>query len=901
VKALKKIIISLFLSTTVTIGCYSQSILDTKPSTQQGQNLVSVLLQIEKVNNVHFFFLPDWFYNINIEKNYEGQSLRLILNDLFVGSDLTYIEFNENTIVFIRDPKQAIERSQLLTEALNERKKVETLVFGKSSAKQKNITITGSVKGNKNDEALIGANIFVSDLKKATTTDANGNFSITMPSGEHILNINYLNHDEKVIIVNAYEDAKIQVILEEIPMVLEEVVVQDKVAREAITSNIGQVQLSIKDVKRAPSILGETDLIRQIQVLPGVTTAGEAASGYNVRGGSADQNLILYDGMPIFNSSHVFGFFSAFNSEAVRDVTFYRGGIPAEFGGRVSSVLDIKSREGDQEKWSGGAGIGALTSNFHIGGPIKKNRTTVAASIRTTYSDWLINSIRTNYIDLTNSSVTFYDASFKLAHKFSDRTKIAVSAYTSQDKFRLQGDTSYRWNNLMGSLQLDHIFSSKVTASLHVGYGSYSYEVENRNTINGFNLSYQIRYPSLKLDFRYSSGKHKLVLGTQSSYYGFNPGRLMPNSAQSIVAPIQIQNQQSLESAAYISDQINVNEKLFFEVGTRFSLFTLYGPGQINIYESGKPISLATLQSTKDYKDGEAIQTYTGFEPRASIRYSLSPTSSFKLGYNRIYQYLHLVTNTTAITPVDIWQPSGMYFRPQIADQLSFGYFRTTKNKMYDMFIEFYNKDINNVLDFKDGAKLILNNQIEADLLQGIGKAYGVEVQLAKSQGNLTGSISYTYSRSLRTIKGATPEESINNGKEFPSNFDQPHNININWKYAISRRIFFTGGFTYRTGRPITVPLGGFTIDNITISNFSGRNEYRIPDYHRLDLALVIEGNHKRKKFFDGTWTFSIYNLYGRKNPFTIFFKEAVNGTLIPYQLSIIGTALPSISYSIKF
>lgn len=897
---MKKIILGSLLCI-VTFGLFSQSVLDKKPTVQPGQSFTSLLEQVEQTSNVHFFFLPEWFTDIRIDKEYKGESLRLILNDLFVGTDFTYIEFNENTIVFIRDPKQAIERTQLLTEAVNERKKIETLTFGQSTARQKSVTLSGFVKGNKNDEMLVGANVFVSDLKKGTTTDGNGNFTIVMPSGEHIINISYLNHDEKVVLVNIYEDAKLQVVLEEIPMLLEEVVVQDKAAREAITSNIGQVQLSIKDVKRAPSILGETDLIRQIQILPGVTTAGEAASGYNVRGGSADQNLILYDGMPIFNSSHVFGFFSAFNSEAVRDVTFYRGGIPAEFGGRVSSVLDIRSREGNQEKWSGGAGIGALTSNFHIGGPLKKNKTTLAASIRTTYSDWLINSIRTNFIDLTNSTVTFYDASFKLAHKFNDRTKVAVSAYVSQDKFRLQGDTSYRWNNLMGSIQLDHIFSQQLTGSLHVGYGSYSYDVENRSRVNGFNLSYQIRYPSVKLDFRYAHGQHKLVAGIQALYYGFNPGSLTPNSPQSIVAPIQIENQQSLEYAAYLSDQISFSEKLNLDLGIRYSMFNSYGPGKINMYENGRPLSLSSLQSTKNYQAGEVIQSYNGLEPRVSLRYTISPTSSFKLGYNRIYQYLHLVTNTTAITPIDIWQPSGMYFKPQIADQVSFGYFRTTKNKVYDMFVEVYNKDIANILDFKDGAKLILNNQIETDLLQGTGRAYGIEAQIAKSQGNLTGSISYTYSRSLRIIKGPTSSESINDGKEFASNFDQPHNLNFNWKYAISRRIFFTGGFTYRTGRPITVPVGGFTIDNISVSNFSARNEYRIPDYHRLDLALVIEGNHKRKKFFDGTWTFSVYNVYGRKNPFTIFFREAVNGTLLPYQLAIIGTALPSISYSVKF
>jgi hypothetical protein len=403
------------------------------------------------------------------------------------------------------------------------------------------------------------------------------------------------------------------------------------------------------------------------------------------------------------------------------------------------------------------------------------------------------------------------------------------------------------------------------------------------------------------MDVRYVSGKHKIAIGAQGIYYGFDPGKLQPNSPQSVVAPIKIENQQSLEAGLYLNDNISITEKLALDLGVRFSLFNLYGPGKVNRYEEGKPIERNSFLSAVNYNSGEAIKSYSGLEPRASVRYTLSPTSSVKLGYNRIYQYLHLVTNTTAITQVDIWQPSGPYFRPQMADQISFGYFRTTKSKMYDMFVELYHKKIDNILDFKDGAKLILNNEIETDLLQGTGTAYGVEAQISKSQGSLTGSVSYTYSRSLRTIKGPTATESINNGNEFPSNFDQPHNINVSWKYAISRRIFFTGAFTYRTGRPITVPISGFTIDNISVSNFSGRNEYRIPDYHRLDLALIIEGSHKRKKIFDGTWAFSVYNVYGRKNPFTIFFKEAANGTLIPYQLAIIGTALPSISYRVKF
>jgi TonB dependent receptor len=326
-------------------------------------------------------------------------------------------------------------------------------------------------------------------------------------------------------------------------------------------------------------------------------------------------------------------------------------------------------------------------------------------------------------------------------------------------------------------------------------------------------------------------------------------------------------------------------------------MFSSIGPGTVNIYKSDAPLELPNLTNSVSYKSRETIKSYNGIEPRVSFRYTLSPTSSIKLGYNRIYQYLHLVTNTTAITPIDIWQPSGYYFKPQLADQFSIGFFRTTKKKMYDAFVEFYHKKIDNIIDFKDGAKLILNQQIETDLLQGKGTAYGIETQITKSLGRLMGSVSYTYSRSLRTIQGPTDAESVNKGKEYPSNFDQPHIVNISWKYNISRRYFFTGNFTYRTGRPVTLPISGFVVDGVTIANFSERNQYRIQDYHRLD----VEGSHKRKKLFDGTWTFSIFNLYGRKNPFTVFFQGTTNGGLIPYQLSIIGTALPSITYTVKF
>ena len=900
--SLKRYLLLIFLLSSVSLS--AQSILDSKLSGgEQGKSLTTILNELEKSQPVRFYFLSAWLEGIVFDQDYKGQPLRLALDNLFLGTDLNYLEMDGHAIVFVKDPTMAIQRINSINTAIKERKKIEKVNLGSLETGRRNakIQIQGQIKDGKNNEPLTGASVYVSDLQLGVTTDSEGKFSLPIPAGEHIVTVNYINYEERVIDLAAYKDGEINLVLEEAPRMLDEIVVMDRAAREVTTSRIGQTQFTMKEIKRQPAFMGEVDLIKQIQVQPGVTTAGEAASGFNVRGGGVDQNLILYDGMPVFNSSHVFGFFSTFNAEAIRDVTFYRGGIPAEFGGRVSSVLDITSREGDYEKWTGSGGIGIISSNFLLSGPIVKNKSSISVSLRSTYSDWLINTIRTNYVDLSNSSVSFYDGAAKLTHKFSDKTKITFSGYASHDQFRLQGDSTYQWDNLLGSLRLDHSFSSQLSSTFTLGSGTYQYEVNDRDPRTGFNLAYKITYPSAKADFNYQGGIHKISFGAQSTYYLFNPGTLEPTSTTSNIIPVQMDKQKSLESALYLSDGVTIKDKYFLEGGVRFSMFTAYGPGKVNIYEEGVPKSSSTQTDLIEYGAGEKIKTYTGVEPRLSLRYTINPNTSIKAGYNRIYQYLHLVSNTTAITPVDIWQPSNYHFKPQVADQVSIGYFKNFKEKTYEAFAEVYYKKINNILDFKDGADLILNDRLETDLLQGKGDAYGVETSIAKNEGRLTGSINYTYSRSLRTINGLNESERINNGSTYASNFDQPHIVNLVWKYNISRRYFFTGNFTYHTGRPVTTPLSGFLVDNMKVASFSERNQYRIADYHRLDIAFVLEGNHKRKKFWDGTWALSFYNVYARKNPYTVFFKDDGNGFLRPYQLSILGTILPSLSYSFKF
>jgi hypothetical protein len=884
-------------------SAHSQSVLSMiVDETEEGKSLAPFLTDIEKKTGVRFYFLPEWIDNISFTEGNVGGSLSAALDELFLGTDLSYVIINENTIVIVKDPTQTLERNKVLQEANRGQRKIDKLIIGyeaKSSPK-KRILFSGRVIDGKSKDPLIGANITVRDLKIGTVTNQEGKFELFLTPGFHAISYSYVNFEEKIVDLEIYSDGELNIELEETPTLLDEIVVVDRAAREITTSGIGQTQLNLKDIKRAPAMLGEVDLIKQVQVLPGVTTAGEAASGFNVRGGSVDQNLILYDGLPVFNSSHVFGFFSSFNSEAIRDVTFFRGGIPAEYGGRVSSVLDIRSKEGSYEKWNASGGIGMVSTNLMINGPIKRDKTSITASFRTTYSDWLINTVRSNYVGLDKSTVTFYDGAAKLTHLFNEKTKLTLSGYLSHDDFRLQGDTTYRWDTSLISARLDHQVNSKLSASLQIGVGAYSYDVEDKDSLNGFNLRYKITYPAVKLDFHWTPINHKVDFGVQSTYYDFNPGTLLPFSEKSNRKFIQMDLQKSLESGLYVSDAFSLSKRMHVDMGLRYSIFNSMGPGKVYIYESGKPRETLNTIDTITYGAGKKIETFKNLEPRFGLRYDLKKEASIKFGYNRIYQYLHLVTNTTAVTPIDIWQPTGYYFKPQQVDQFSLGYFKNIKEKKYQAFIEAYYKYYNNVLEFKDGAQLILNPQIETDLLQGKARSYGVETQVSKLTGNLTGSLSYTFSRSLRTIKGEFNGESINGGKEYASNFDQPHVVNFNWKYNLTRRHFFTGSFTYRTGRPITLPLTAFSVENFTASAFSDRNQYRIPDYHRLDIGFVIEGNHKRKKLLDGTWTISVYNVYARKNPYSVFFKEARPGILRPYQLSIIGVALPSISYSFK-
>lgn len=879
----------------------AQTILDARlDSVTKSKPLAILLDEISQKSNARFFFRAEWIQELTFEPNQGGKTLGEALSNLFRGSDLRYFTMDPLAVVIVKDPTGEILHEKAIEQAVRQQKKIVSYQIGQPSDVKRGsrVKVTGHVTDLKTKGPMINASITVSNDQFATT-DNEGRFTLTLTPGVYALSLSYVNYEDKVIDLSIYADGEIKLEMEEVPILLDEVIVRDRA--ELTTQGIGFTQLAMQDVKHAPATFGQPDIVKRVQMLPGVTTVGEAALGFNVRGGSVDQNLILHDGLPIFNSSHVFGFLSSFNPESIRDVSFYRGGIPAMYGGRVSSVLDLRAKDGNYEKWNGNAGIGMITSNLMLDGPIKKDKTSMMVSLRSTYSNWLIHSVKTDYADLSKSNVFFYDATMKLTHRFSDRTKVSFTGYSSRDSFRLTGDTTYQWNNFLGSINVDHQINSSLAADFVAGVSSYGYQITDSDPLTASQLSYRITSSVLKAGFHYLKDRHKINFGWQLMHYQFEPGTFKPTSSISNAKYVSLDKQYSIENAFYISDSYSLNEKLLVEGGLRLPTFMSFGPASVYKYKPGLPLDVLNIQDTLHFRTAQPIKTFFGLEPRLSFRWMIDPNSSIKIGYNRIYQFLHLVSNTTAVTPTDIWQPSGYYFKPQHADQISIGYYRDLNEKKYGISVEPFYKSVKNILDFKDAAQLILNRHLETDLLQGKGWSYGVETSISKNAGRITGSLNYTFSRSFRQIAGSIASESINNGKAYPASFDQPHIVNLTWKYKITRRYYFTGNFTYHTGRPVTIPVTAFAFENSTVAYFSGRNQYRIPDYHRLDIAVVFEGNHRRKKRGEGVWVLSIYNVYGRKNPYSIFFKGTGSGVPQAYQLSILGSALPSISYNFRF
>lgn len=645
--------------------------------------------------------------------------------------------------------------------------------------------------------------------------------------------------------------------------------------------------------------MGEIDVVKSAILLPGVQTVGEGASGFNVRGGSAGQNLILINQAPIFNSSHLFGFFSVFNPDIIKGFDLYKSGIPAKYGGRLASVLDISMKDGNKKELVASGGISPVTSRVTLEGPLKMKNSSFIVGARSTYSNYVLSQLPN--ISFQNSKALFFDVNGKINVEVSDKDRIDIAGYFSQDNFTLNQDTTYGYNNLNSSINWKHLFNNKFFAVTSGIFSRYTYNVKSESNIeNSFRLNYQILYEELKSDFTYiPQPDHEFRFGISGILYQLDPGTRRPIHPESIIQDRVLERENALESALYISDEWDVNSRLKLSGGLRFSAYFMLGANSVNQYRADQPILPDNVVDSIQYNRGQLVQFYGGPELRFSARFGLDEKSSLKLSFNRLRQYLHMLSNTTSISPTDTWKLSDPFLRPQIGDQLSLGYYRNFRQNSIETSVELYVKRITDMIEFKNGAQLILNPSIETDLVNGTGRAYGAEFLIRKDRGKLNGWISYTYSRVFSTVKGRFPDEIINGGNEFPANFDKPHDFSFVGNYKFSRRLSISSNFAYSTGRPITYPIGQFRFGNATRLSYSQRNQFRIPDYYRWDMSINVEGNHRNTKFAHISWSLSFFNLLSRRNVYSIYFVSQPTG-IQGYKLSIFGQAITTATFNFK-
>lgn len=786
--------------------------------------------------------------------------------------------------------------------------KLLLLLFFCSSAliAQEKVTISGVITDQASSESLIGVSVFIKEINSGTVTNEYGFYSLTVPKGKYTIKIGYLGYLSQENIIDIKESIKKDYSLLASQQSLAEVVVisGEKNIAEIRRPEMSVNKLSVREIKQMPVVLGEVDVIKSILQLPGVTNAGEGQSGFNVRGGSVDQNLILLDEATIYNSSHLFGFFSVFNADAINDIKLYKGGVPARFGGRLSSVLDIYQKEGNKNdlKFSGGTGL--ISSRLMAEGPIDKGKGSFLLAGRSSYAHL--------FLKLTDiqSSTYFYDLNTKVSYKINPKNNLYLSGYFGRDAFNLNKDFINTYGNSVLNIRWNKLFSDKLFSNLSVIYSDYYYGLEIG--FAGFKWSSGIQNLNLKYDFKhYLSNNLKLTYGLNGQYYNFNPGTINPIGINSQFNKDQLARKYAFEPAIYLDLEQNVSKKLAINYGLRYSEFCRIGQQEVFTYANNQAVIFnndlkiyekAIPTGTKNYKRSEVIDDFKNLEPRVAISYAIDDNRSLKTSYNRMSQYLHLLTNTQSPTPLDIWAPSDKFLKPQILDQFAIGYFQNFKEDVYSLEIESYYKKIKNKLDYIDGTDLIANKAVEQVVLNGIGRSYGLELILRKNTGRLTGWLSYTLSRSEQRTPGRTASETgINNGEWYKSAADKLHNISITTSYKWNEKWRIGSIFTLQSGQPITYPQSKYQYQGIDIPNYGLRNQNNLPIYHHLDVSATYTPKPKKQKSWQGEWVFSIYNIYNRQNASTISFAQnQETGKNEAKRLSIFG-AVPSFTYNFKF
>ena len=884
---------------------------------------------IESEKNIAFFFRSEWTENIKVARNQvvtSGEIEEIILR-LVENTQLNYY-LSDNQVFLLDNVSVVVPQiyDEEITEEEVENNIVDNLIF-QSTKKQGNAeniihavgdikkftkgreqTIKGVVRSE--DGPIDGVYIFTVEPFTSAISDKEGNYSLTLPSGRNEINFQSVTTIATKRKVNLYSDGSLDVFLDTDVVALEEVIVNAQREKNTTSTQMGMVSIDPKEVEIVPAFLGERDIIKVATSTAGVQNVGEGSAGINIRGGKADQNLFLIDNNTVFTTNHFFGFFSAFNSRGVGGLSLYKNGIPAEYGGRLSSVFDIKTIEPNSERWEVSGGVGIVTSQVQVEGPLDKGKTSILVNARGTYSQYVLDQFKNSSIG--NNSAAFYDFTAKTFTKLSDKDEISLTGYYSYDAFKIKSDTllsfsNFSYENFIVGGSWKHVFNDNLFGILEIGNSNFSY-LSSYDILpsQAFNVDLFVNEfrAAAKFDY-FVNEKINYKFGLETKSYNLNPGEKSPKGDSSLIALEKIDDEKAFELAPYASISYNHSDRLSFDGGIRYSIFNVLGPATVNEYEPGSPKQSSSLIGVKEYGKGDVVARNHGPEFRLQGRYSLkssaTSSTSIKASYNRTRQNVHLLLNSASIAPTDVWRLSSPFIKPQLADQISVGLFKNFFDEhLIEASVEIYHKRIQNLLDFKTGAELQFNPAIETDLLQGDGKSYGMEVSLKKTGGWLTGWLNYTYSRSFIKLAGNNPSEIINGGEFFPTGYDKPHYFNSVTNYKFTRRLTMTLNMVYSSGIPVTFPVGKWDFKNSENILYSERNEFRIPNYFRLDLGFNVNASHKLKKFTHSSWTFSVYNLLGRDNIYSVFFEvedEEVKG----YKMSIFPKPIPTITYNFRF
>lgn len=863
-------------------------------------SLESFLQTLEHEYGVEVFYKNSWVEPYTINTTFNENPLDRALNSIFTSHELTYEIFQDNSIIIFPrrlDTRAIIDESgglMVIGDAIN-------------LGKYKNAKISGKVLDGKTGDPLPGAVIYDPRSQNGVSTNGDGNFEIDLPTGEHKLQISYMGFQGYEQNIKLIESGEAQFELFEESHNIEEVtVVADEFNVSRTQTSL--VQMTSKEMKNLPLLMGEQDVIKSITMMPGITTVGELSSGFNVRGGNSDQNLILLDGSPVFNSTHLFGFLSMINPDMVEDLRVFKGGLPPRYGERVSSVMEVDMKNGTSDLLRVYGGIGTIYSRLAFDGPLTKDKKlTVAAGGRLSYTDWLLKQVPDPTV--SQSTTSFYDASGKVMYKFNNHNWIRFMGYVSIDEFSTSAQSINEYGNTLLNLESRNKYGEKMHGELNLSFSQYKFRLTDLAAGKDYEAYYlddQIQYSAIKYNLIWHPHPmHNVHSGFNLIRYQNDPGEITPYADTTVIESRKIDRENAYEGAIYVSDEYNILTNLTLNVGLRYSYFTFRGPATVLLYDETQPKSPETVTGSIEFGENENVKSYQGLEPRLSASYDAENGYSYKMSYQRSRQYINQISNNAVISPAEIWKTSDYYLEPLISDQFTLGLSNGNMFNQFDFTTEIYYKRLQNLIEYKNGAQVIMNEHLETDLIPADGFAYGVELSLNKKEGRLTGWINYTFSRTMRKTDGEFTDDQINTGDYYPSIYDKPHDFSVVATYNISRRWRVSSNFVYISGRPVTLPELTYKYAGETLVYYSDRNKYRMPPYHRLDLSLTFDENLRRKRMWKGSWTFSVYNVFGINNPYSVYYRKSTAPSGAKsynlYKLSAIAVPVPSITYNFRF